>query len=485
MFTTALLVVVLIALYSYYTRKFQYWKLRGLAEEAYWRYPEEKVVGFYRGRNPQLVIRDPELAKKVLMTDFFHFYPRGMLSYTHKGEPMFRNLFFADGDVWRLLRQRLTPAFTSGKLRAMFPLIQERAKHLQTRALRLASGPSGAVLDARDLMARYTTDFIGACGFGLDAASLQDEDSEFRKLGVNIFKLGFKHIIKIFLKETFPTLLRDLKFMEHVETNIMHLMREVLKQRNYEPSNRHDFVDLLLECQRQGIIEGESLERAGERCELRMDDELLAAQLFVFFAAGFETSSSATSIALHYLAHNPRVQQKVHKEIDTILAKHDNKLTYDAVKEMSYIEWTFKEAMRLFPPLGYLTRECARKYTFEELNLTVDEGVKVFIPLQAMHNDPKHFDAPHEFRPERFDPTAPDAQRYKHVYIPFGDGPRACIGARLGLMQSVAGLAAVLAVCSVSPAPNAPPFPSLNPASNVVQTVKTGVPVVFKPRSAA
>ncbi|MDK0539469.1 cytochrome P450, partial [Clostridium perfringens] len=78
-------------------------------------------------------------------------------------EPMMQNLFFAEGDLWKLLRQRMTPAFTSGKLKAMFPLVVERAERLKTRAL--AAAADGKSLDARDLMARYTTDFIGACGF--------------------------------------------------------------------------------------------------------------------------------------------------------------------------------------------------------------------------------------------------------------------------------------------------------------------------------
>ncbi|CAH2107766.1 unnamed protein product [Euphydryas editha] len=504
MIILALCIIALSGLYLYGKRNHRYWELKGvkhdkpmpffgnnarmvfvqisitqLISEFYWKYRNEKVVGCYRASRPELIIRDPEMVKKILISDFNYFYPRG-LNKDHI-EPLLRNLFFADGDVWRLLRQRMTPAFTSGKLKAMFPLIVERAEKLQLRALSAAT--EGTTIDARDLMARYTTDFIGACGFGLQSDSLQEENSAFRKLGATIFKRNPRDVVVIMLKEIFPNMFKSLKMLSRVEKQILDLVNEVLRQRNCEPSGRNDFIDLLLECKKKGTIVGESIEKVKpdgtpEVATLEMDDELIAAQVFVFFAAGFETSSSATSTTLHELAYHPEVQSKVHEEIDRVLAKYDNKLSYDAIKEMTYLEWTLKEGMRIFPPLGFLIRECARKYTFEEINLTIDEGVRVFIPLQAMHNDPKYFDNPNEFRPERFDPANFDGKN-KYVYLPFGDGPRACIGARLGLMQSLAGLAAILARFSVRPAPSTIRHPLINPNSRFVQAVKGGLPLLF------
>ncbi|XP_038222120.1 cytochrome P450 6B6-like [Zerene cesonia] len=470
MIFVTLICVALIALYFYGTKTFKYWEERGVKHarpipilgnnarnylmrksmtqvitEVYWKYPDEPVVGFFRSLRPELIVRDPNIIKRILNTDFQYFYQRGL---NHKAdmEPLNRNLFFTGGDMWRLLRQRLT------------------------------------------LMARYTTDFIGACGFGLDADSLQDEDSEFRKLGMEIFRIDAKFIFKLFLKQLFPETFKNLKMFGHIEKTVIQLLKQVLKQRNYQPSSRNDFVDLLIECKKKGTIVGESIERRDaegkpEIAKLEIDDEILAAQMFVFFAAGFETSSSATSTTLNELAHNPHVQVKVQEEIDRVLAKHNNKLCYEAVKEMTYLEWTFKEGMRVLPSLGFLTRECVRKYTFEDLNFSIDEGVLVMIPVQALQNDPSYFPDPEEFRPERFDPELADPNN-KFVYLPFGEGPRACVGERLGLMQSLAGLAAVLSKFDVSPAPGAPRHPVLNPAGGIVQSVVGGIPLVFRERSA-
>lgn len=457
MITLAIIVVSLIAFYFYGTRTFKYWETRGvkhdkpipllgnnarnylmqksvseMAVEMYWKYPNEKVVGFYRATSPELVIRDPEIVKRILTNDFMHFYPRGLNPHKTVIEPLMRNLFFADGDLWRLLRQRMTPVFSTAKLRAMFPLISARAERLRA-TLTAALNSDVRSLDARDIMARYTTDFIGSVGFGLDSDSLTDEKSAFRKLGAEIFNVTFPVFMIIMLKDIFPETFKHLHYLYRVEDQLISLVNEIQKQRNYEPSGRNDFIDLLLELKKKGTMVGESIERikpdgTPEITTLEMDAELMAAQVFVFFAAGFETSSSATSFTLHQLAFHPEVQKKVQDEIDRVLLKHNNQLNYDAVKEMTYLEWTFQEGMRMFPSLGYLVRQCARNYTIPEVNISIDPGVAVLIPLQALHMDPQYFDKPEEFRPERFHPDEFDSKEKKFIYLPFGEGPRACIG---------------------------------------------------------
>ncbi|KAL4717198.1 hypothetical protein ACJJTC_017085 [Scirpophaga incertulas] len=506
----ALVLVAIAVIYYYNVKNFDYWKVRGikhdkpviffgtnkknyllrqslteLLDETYWKYPDEKVVGMFRSTQKSLLIRDPAIIKRILTTDFAYFYRRGMNQHKVVVEPLLRNLFFADGDLWRLLRQRMTPAFSSGKLRAMFPLIVERAERLQTRALDAAAG--GRTVDARELMARYTTDFIGACGFGLEADSLKDEDSAFRKLGYKIFEVRVYEFIINFLKEMAPEPFKYLKQLGRVEGEMTDIVKAILKQRNYQPSGRNDFIDLLLECKNKGLLVCESLEKKtpdGTPAEtsMELDDVLMTAQVFVFFAAGFETSSSATSYTLHELAYNPEIQAKAQAEIDRVLAKHDNKLSYDAIKEMHYLEWTFKEGMRKFPSLGFLMRQSTEKYTIPEINLSIDDDVRVFIPVQALHNDPKYFPKPDEFRPERFS-AEEFTNDMKNVYLPFGVGPRACIGERLGLMQSLAGLAAVLARFTVSPAPETVRKPPINPSSSVVQSVLKGIPLIFTERN--
>lgn len=197
------------------------------------------------------------------------------------------------------------------------------------------------------------------------------------------------------LKLMFPDLMQYIKIQREVENDVTMIVSDILKKRNYKPSGRNDFIDLLLECKAKGTMVGESMEHfkpdgTPEIARLELDEQLMAAQVFVFFAAGFETSSSATSYTLHQLAYNPDKQSKEQAEIDRVLAKHDNKLSYEAIREMTYLECCFKEAMRMFPSLGFLLRQSVGKYTFPELDLTIDKGVQIFVPLQAMQNDPKY-----------------------------------------------------------------------------------------------
>ncbi|KAM3961468.1 LOW QUALITY PROTEIN: cytochrome P450 6a2-like [Aphomia sociella] len=268
------------------------------------------MVGGFRSSTPLLVlIRNPEMVKQIIVSDFYYFYERRIIPGKSQ-EPLHKNLFFGEGDLWRLVRQRLTPAFTSGKLKAMFPIIVERAEYLRARTLKAAV--TGHAIDARDLMARYTTDFIGACGFGLEADSLNEEDSAFRKLGREIFTFSYRDIFITLLKELFPSMTRNLKVMGKIESELILLVKEILRKRNYKPSQRHDFIDLLLECKNQGTVVGESIEHFNKvgtpkQAILEFDEIIIAVQVIVFFAADFETSSSATSYTLHQLAHGARL----------------------------------------------------------------------------------------------------------------------------------------------------------------------------------
>ncbi|XP_073964542.1 cytochrome P450 6B1-like [Choristoneura fumiferana] len=129
--------------------------------ELYKKYPEEKLVAYYFSREPAVVLRDPELVKHVLVTDFQYFYRRGINYHRDVTEPMLKNLFFADGDLWKLLRQRLTPAFTSGKLKAMFPLIVVRTERLQHMA-RAAGGERLGLMQSLAGLAALLSQFQAA-----------------------------------------------------------------------------------------------------------------------------------------------------------------------------------------------------------------------------------------------------------------------------------------------------------------------------------
>ncbi|XP_063366392.1 cytochrome P450 6B2-like [Cydia amplana] len=502
-----LFAVALILLYFYGTRTFSYWAKRGVKHDApvaffgtakrqflqeisfadiydemYQKYPSERFVGYYIMTTPVLILRDPELVKRVLVSDFNHFTSRNVFPMDEHPESLLKNLFTTEGDLWKLLRQRMTPAFTSGKLKAMFPLIVARAEKLQRVAAEASA--SGAEVDVRDLMARYTTDFIGACGFGIDTDTLSDKNNMFRKLGKRIFRQERRDMIVAILKYSMPNLMTSFNFFApEIETLMMKLVRTIMAERNYKNSGRNDFIDSLSDLKEKGKMIGESLvhkKADGTPCmaEIEMDDDIMVAQVFVFFAAGFETSSVVTSYTLHELAHHPEHQRRCQEEIAAVLARHDNKLSYDAVKEMKFLEMCFSEAMRIFPSIGFLQRMCVKPYTIPGTDMTIDPGVNIIVPVKSLHLDPQYFQDPEEFRPERFHPDNVSAIN-KYTYLPFGTGPRACIGERLGYMQSLAGLAALLSHFSVAPSISTRRKPIIDPKILGVQSVKGGLPLTL------
>ncbi|XP_053606786.1 cytochrome P450 6B2-like [Plodia interpunctella] len=499
-----------LALYWFGNKNFNYWKGKGIkhdpplpfvgnnlkqfiqkasvgmtSNDVYNRYPEEKVVGFYRASAPELVIRDPEIAKRILMSDFNSFSARGLNPHRTVVEPLLRNIFLGEGDLWRLLRQNLTPLFSTGKLKAMFPLIVARAERLQTLADEITGHD---FYDARELMARYTTEFIGECGFGISMDTLTEENNQFRRLGRRIFERNLRDNIYFAIKFIFPELAKNMKLLApELEEGLLTLVQTVIQEKKGKPSGRCDFIDLMLEIREKGNIIGESLDKKNpdgtpKIVEIELDDLLVAAQAFIFFGAGFETSSTASSYVLHQLAFNPDWQVKLQDEIDKVLASHNNKLSYEAIKEMKYLEMAFYEGSRMYPSVAYLVRMCTvPEYTFPELNLTINDGVKVFIPVAAYHNDEKYFSNPEVFNPERFRYGIKEDVK-KGIYMPFGDGPRSCIGTRLGMMQAMAGLAAVLQKFTVEPAACSKRIPDPDPAGIITEGFLSGLPLKFKKR---
>ncbi|KAL6448751.1 hypothetical protein ACFW04_000513 [Cataglyphis niger] len=150
------------------------------------------------------------------------------------------------------------------------------------------------------------------------------------------------------------------------------------------------------------------------------------AQAFVFFIAGFETSSTTATFCLYELAQQQDLQDKLRKEIDEILKKH-GELTYNAVNEMTYLHKVVNEAMRKYPPLPSLNRMCTEEINLPTTNIHIPKGMLITIPLLGLHRDPSIYPDPDRFDPERFNEDKV-AARHPYAYLPFGEGPRICIG---------------------------------------------------------
>ncbi|XP_034178696.2 cytochrome P450 6A1-like isoform X1 [Osmia lignaria lignaria] len=450
--------VVFLALYYYFTLTFDFWKDRGVngpqpvpvfgnikdiimgkcalgtyTMKLYNEYKNEPMVGIFVRRSPHLVLIDLDRIKDVLIKDFSTFSNRATLIF-ERTEPLSAHLFNLETERWRPLRTRLSPVFTSGKIKDMFPLILECSNQLKECLEKIVE--KDGLLDCREIAARFTTDVIGSCAFGISMNALSDEESEFRRMGKQIFKSNLATMLKGSFKEAMPELYNTLGFvLPHTEMTkfLTTIVSETIKYRKEHNIVRPDFINLLIDLK----------DNPHKLENIELTDTLLAAQAFVFFAAGFETSSTTIGHALYEMALNHNIQDKLRQEINEFYAKNKGNWTYDDVKGMSYLDKVFKETLRKYPPGLLLRRKSINNYTFSGTKVSIPKDTAVLIPVYAIHKDPNIYPDPEVYDPERFNEDAV-AARHPMAFLPFGDGPRNCIGARFAVYQTKIGLIQML-----------------------------------------
>ncbi|KOB67074.1 Cytochrome P450, partial [Operophtera brumata] len=418
--------------------------------------PDAPCFGAFYGTEPVLIVQDPELIKLVMTKDFYYFSGREISKYTDH-EVFTRNIFFSGGDRWKVTRQNLTPLFSSAKMKNMFYLI-ENCAHIYETMLDKYMEESN-VFEAKGMVSRFAISGICSCAFGIDTQTMEKPNNNtFMKIANSIFEStmyrGFKNIVRAI----WPAIFYGLGFKSFpvpVDKFFTDLLIVIFEGRGYKPSSRNDFVDLILSFKEKKYITGDSLSnmRTGDnkKVNIVVDNELLVAQCITFFGAGFDTTATTLSFTLYELAKNQNAQKKAQEEIENFLEKHNNKITYDSLKELSYLQACIHEAMRMYPVLGVLAREVVDAYTFPS-GLQLEKGMRVHVPVYALHHDPAHFPEPEQFRPERFLPEN-KLNIKPYTYMPFGEGPRYCIGARFAKMQMLPGLVTILKKYRVELAP--------------------------------
>lgn len=449
-FITIHLVVIacILCVYSYFTRTFNYWKKRNVKGpkpiaffgnikqsalrrenigvtflDMYNAFPKEKVIGIYRMTTPCLLLRDLDVIKHIMIKDFDTFADRGV---EFSKENLGVNLFHADGETWRILRNRFTPIFTSGKLKNMLYLLTDRGDKFVDYINELCNGQY-AEQEVHSLLQKYTLATISACAFGLDIDTLSSEQM---KILHKIDKLIFTTNFVSELDMMYPGILKKLNtslFPKEVTEFFSELVRTVVELRNGVPSDRKDFMDLILELRQMEVIQGQKREGDQVQKTVELTEGLIAAQAFVFYAAGYETSATTMAFMLYELSKNPDVQDKAIAEIDETLEKHHGQITYETLSNLKYVEKVFDETLRKYPLVDPLQRNAQENYMIPGTDVLVEKGQTVLVSVTGIHYDEKYYPNPEKFDPERFSPNNLK-ERHSCAYLPFGIGPRNCIG---------------------------------------------------------
>lgn len=260
-------------------------------------------------------------------------------------------------------------------------------------------------------------------------------------------KNGIRNALSFF----YPSLMRIFRLKsvdQNVEDFMFSIVTKTLEHREQNNISRKDFFQFLVQLRNTGAIQQDGdwdtlIANEGAKKELSIAE--CAAQVFVFFLAGFETSSTTMAYSLYELARNPDCMQRVHLEIDLVLSKYNGELSYEAIGEMKYLDLCIAETLRMYPPVPMLNRECTMEYKIPGTDSIIPKGTSIIIPLYALHHDDQFYTNPEQFDPNRFSAeNLVDKTPVNMPYIPFGDGPRNCIGMRLGRMQTKLGLITVL-----------------------------------------
>ncbi|XP_043265139.1 probable cytochrome P450 6a14 [Colletes gigas] len=449
--------ITILTLYYYYTSTYDFWKKRGIPgpqpliifgnfgsliskrisfssyiKTIYEKYKHEPVCGIFQGSTPILIVNDLNLSKDVLIRDFSLFAHRGIPTFP-KIDPLTEHLFALEPERWRPLRAKLSPVFTTGKLKEMFPLIIECAKHLEEYLDKMIK--NGELVECREMAAKYTTDVIGSCAFGIEMNAFKDKNSEFRRIGKQVFTPSLQQVSQELCRQFLPRLYNIIGHLLQPKEVAKFFTNAIVGTMKYRKENnivRPDFVNVLMELKENP----EKLEN------LEFTDQLLTSQAFIFFLAGFETSSSTMSFVLYELAQNQHIQDKLRAEIRE-KSTQNGELTYNQVKEMKYLDAVFRETLRKYSILPILMRQVSEDYTFRETKITIPKDTLIWIPIYAIQNDPDIYPDPVTFNPERFTDEAIE-KRHPMSFLSFGDGPRNCIGARFAHYQSKIGLISIL-----------------------------------------
>ncbi|KAM5261910.1 cytochrome P450 3A12-like isoform 2-T2 [Hipposideros larvatus] len=397
------------------------------------------IWGFYDGRQPVLAITDPDMIKIVLVKECYSVFtnrqPAGPVGFMKSA------ISLSEDENWKRIRTLLSPTFTSGKLKEMFPIIGQYGDMLVRNLKKEAE--KGKPITLKDIFGAYSMDVITSTSFGVNIDSLNNPQDPFVKnikklLNFNILNpLILSIVLFPFLIPVFEAL-NIFVFPKPLTDFFTKSIKKIKESRlNDKRKHRVDFLQLMINSQNSKETDTHKA----------LSDLELVAQSIVFIFAGYETTSTSLSFLMYILATHPDVQQKLQEEIDSTFP---NKAppTYDALVQMEYLDMVVNETLRLFPVLARIERVC--KKDVEINGVFIPKGTVVIMPSFVLHRDSAFWPEPEEFRPERFSKQNKDSIN-PYIYLPFGTGPRNCIGMRFALMNMKLAVVRVLQNFSFKP----------------------------------
>jgi len=365
-------------------------------------------------RTDAWILNNPEDVRQVLLHHHDR-YAKGLGLIDRVAILLGNGIIVSHGELWKRQRRMIQPAFTKRSHAVFAQVICQRLdQELQDWRGR---AQHGEVLDITLALSRMALDIV------LRALFSDDLEWLFARAGGNPFQM--------IVEET----ARDLKFAYRYR-QLGKLVAELARRRATDAEQRDDILGAL--------VAGRDRETGEPMGERQLIDEVMT-----MIIAGHETSATAMNFAWYLLSRHPEVERRVHAEVDAL---PDSVLvSFEEARALRYTRAMIEESMRLYPPVWLLTRRALEPDTLS--GYTLPAGTDVMFSPYILHRHPRHWQAPEEFRPERFLAEDP---RERYVYIPFGAGPRRCLGEEFSLYEMSVHFARVTRHLRLLPADDAP-----------------------------
>ncbi|XP_054154789.1 cytochrome P450 3A11-like [Oppia nitens] len=437
------------------------------------------VYGTYFGSRPVLYVSDPQLIKQMNIKDFNVFIDRNDFNYAN--DLLHQSLFNMKANEWKNMRSITSPTFSSGKMRSMHPIVVDCVhrldRYLEPKAL------NRETIEMKKTMGCLTMDVIAACAFGTQIDTYDDQKpSEFVLMAQKVFSVSLRSIVYLIMLSMGSKLLKITGFRftsTSVEMFFKQAIQSIIAKRQSMKNNRQqqhmkhkDYLQLILDAKDKTAINNDnnnkdmkSIESAEEedmdlidgdqsdeiygqindksidmnkliankQLVSKITDTDILASSFQFLVAGYETTGSLLALLIYRLALDDECQRKLFQEIsEQFNGQYDD---YDSITRMPYLEACIAETLRLYNPLPMFGRMASQDYTIESIGLTIPKGMLVNFDIESIHHNPDYYPEPDCWNPDRF---MPENRRklVPYTYMPFGLGPRNCVGMRFALMEA-------------------------------------------------
>ncbi|XP_038077379.1 cytochrome P450 3A24-like [Patiria miniata] len=394
-----------------------------------------KTFGVFEGARKAIITSDLDIMQEVLIKQYNKFCNRQEFPLRPK---LFKNdLLSLKNERWKLMRSMVASTFSKTKMQKMVGLIVNRSEMLMKNVNKLCS--EGKSIEISKMLGSFVIESGTLCAYATEIDSQNLDDTTFIDMA-ELFFQGFKEqqttwAITLMMPWMEPVLrwlgfslhpMKSVNFFKSIVVDIIHERRADPNQKDYV-----DFLQLLMNAHKYQDEDTPEDEKVYVDYKRALTEDEVTAMAVLFFIGNYETTTTALCFTSYLLATNPEVQERLIDEIDNVIGERTS-LTYGDVSKLPYLDMVLHESMRIYPPAIEFDRICREDCVIK--GIQIPKGTMMEFPVWVVHHDPEIWPDPYTFDPQRWSAGNRD-KIHPLAWIPFGGGPRKCIGYRFANLE--------------------------------------------------